>query len=521
MGSRESFDATPRKNNLNFSSLEASLEASPDASNDGLSPQERKGLREECARTAVALTALFDGEANGEEGLLARTHLGECLHCDDLLESWQQQNQMLRSLSAPVPPGLLTRVLTAIRLLSALPQMRARLEAKTTRFEPQSGPISDARLLPEVVFVSGANPFAPRRTTQGFAPKIEAPRELPPLDPMSPLPPANLRDEILRRTTGVASGQIISATQHLVSATDFEAPITAHSRRRSHRSLRFSVTIVPALAAWLIFLSGPSGLWSPLLESRAPQSQVATPLKHVSLAPRKSPNLVAETAANAGEPIEQAIKRAAPAKQSIAIEKPVVAMPENSEADLVENTAPAPLALAPLASAPQITLSAPQIESQSAPQKLPALAAPPVATVTVSTTKAPAVQAPAAIIAMLPKSKPSMETTAKSASIARYRPATTTAEMELRTRRASWNASSSVLPVARPLSRALGGNHVTAPQPNGIGDNADNDVDAETLEHVNRLNDARPEDVRNVLDDYRASLLAENADADSLAIPQG
>ena len=49
---------------------------------------------------------------------------------------------------------------------------------------------------------------------------------------------------------------------------------------RPHRKLRLSATIVPVLAAWLIFLSGPSGLWAPLLESSAPQPE-APPVKRL------------------------------------------------------------------------------------------------------------------------------------------------------------------------------------------------------------------------------------------------
>ena len=117
MASREYSDETPRKDKLN-----QGLES--------LSSQELDSLRDECARTALALTALFDGEANVEEALLARTHRDECAQCDFLWQSWNHQNHSLRHISAPVPPALLTRILTAIRLLSAMPQMRARLEAQ-------------------------------------------------------------------------------------------------------------------------------------------------------------------------------------------------------------------------------------------------------------------------------------------------------------------------------------------------------------------------------------------------------
>ncbi len=95
MASREYSDETPRKDNLN-----EGLES--------LSLHELNGLRDECARTALALTALFDGEANVEEALLARTHRDECAQCDFLWQSWHHQNQSLRYLSAPVPPALLT-----------------------------------------------------------------------------------------------------------------------------------------------------------------------------------------------------------------------------------------------------------------------------------------------------------------------------------------------------------------------------------------------------------------------------
>ncbi len=507
MASRESFDETPRKNSLDDSFF------------DSLSPQERDGLRDECARLALALTALFDDEANVEESLLARTHLDECAQCDGVWQVWNQQNQMLRHLSAPaVPPGLLLRILTAIRLLSLLPQMRARVEAKISHFEPPCGSVSDARLLPEVIFADGANPFAPRRHAPRLSPKIEAPRELPPLDPMAPLPPANLRDDILRRTIGEKSAEVGIPEKINVplvacgkSDIDFEpqgrAQDSTQRSIRARRTLRFSSTVVPALAAWLIFLSGPSALWAPLLEPGAPsRSEPKAALRNerriVPIAPKaaiKSAALVDDNRHSnsvitdgmgdgmSGESKTNSQRAIAPEKQAI-IEEPVVLMVRNNKANpalpLAASIAPVSL-LQPTRVAPPQTLH-PQAMSVT-PPSVPS-------------------------IVMLPKVMPEV----------RRRPATTTADMELRMRHASWSAPTSDGPVLRSSSVPLPGNYVTAPQPVNVGDNAENDTDTETetetLEHVNRLNDARPEDVRNVLDDFRASLLADSADDDS-AVP--
>jgi hypothetical protein len=162
MASWKYFDEMPRK-------------GTNDGFTDGLSSQERDGLLDECARTALALTALFDGEANIEEALLARTHLAECAQCDVLWQSWNGQKQWMSGFSTPVPPGLLTRVLTAIRLMSVLPQTGFRREAHTSHFEPRVGAQHDASLLSEIILISGANPFAPRTSTQRRAPIIEAP----------------------------------------------------------------------------------------------------------------------------------------------------------------------------------------------------------------------------------------------------------------------------------------------------------------------------------------------------------
>ncbi len=379
--------------------------------------------------------------------------------------------------------------------------MRARLEAQATRFEPQSGTVSDARLLSEVVFAAGANPFAPRRSAQRFAPKIEAPRELPPLDPMAPLPPVHLRDEILRRTVGVRGDTTpISLRREMDNVTLAFEP---QRRIRPRRAVRRSATIVPVLAAWLIFLSGPSGLWAPLLDSSAPQPE-APPIKRLVakaqvihaitrvIKPTAQPDEPIAAAKGADENDRANQERTAqPEKQTIIIEKPILVTAQSEE---LNSATPVEPTVAPT--------STPQPAAQSA------LAATPKPSL-VQQMKTMAIKTSASTIALLPKVAPVR------------RPATTMADMEIRTRHSSWSAPLPAMPPARRAAwNAAADSRVAAPQPKSA-DNNDTEADAETLEHVNRLNDARPEDVRNILDGYRASLLAENPDDTLLPSPQG
>jgi hypothetical protein len=99
-----------------------------------------------------------------------------------------------------------------------------------------------------------------------------------------------------------------------------------------------------------------------------------------------------------------------------------------------------------------------------------------------------------------------------------HRADVTEAEFETHTRRASWNKPVSLVPAARRVNWAVANTPVAAPQTDG--DNIE--ADTVTLEHINRLNDERPDDVRSVLDEYRASLLASNGEDDApLSEPQG
>ena len=566
--SRESFDDTPQNNSMDNAENEALCEAfhtpsGEDVTTDNPDCPQHQGIQEdvrrECAQIALALTAFFDGEAGDVEALVARTHLEECARCIGLQSSWTQQRQMLRDITVPVPPGLLIRLLTAIRLLSAFPQLGARLGTEATRLEPKSAARRDMQLLSESLLVSGANPFAPRRQPSRRAPKIEAPRELPPLDPLTPLPPANLRDEILRRTVGSADaakkGRTHSKANALSETCSFpitapviegineqaEAQIMALEpqvirkpgalQAKLQSKLRFanySTALVPALAAWLMLLSGQGGLWAPNT-TEAPSSenvpalttssgkwnkvaakqdiakqdvatQSAATLDAEQVLEKDSPapgeqaaaTIVAKnhpagttgvsTAADAALHIEQAPKNALAQKQSGAVEVNQLSMMEN-----LKESASATVAQAPMA-----TVKALQV---------------PVSRVVAPTTMQPSgkLSIRRALITAPSLSKSHSEAAVSLPKVTAVAHNGEAAEDEsgLRTRRASWSAPVSSLPATRRVNWAVADTPVAA-QPDGENIEAD----AETLEHINRLNDDRPEDVRHVLDEYRASLLA-------------
>jgi hypothetical protein len=419
---------------------------------------EALGQRDECVRAALALTALFDGEANAADAKLAREHLEACARCATLWQSWSRYRFLLRRLPVPAaPPALLTRILLAVRLMGvARPGVVAPLSLPHEA-EPRGVEAHDARLLSEVVWLSGANPFAPRRGTRKSAARIESPRELPPLDPLAPQPPAGLRDEILRRTIGAQAVEIVETP-----------PVGALKARRAWN---FSTVLMPALAAWLIFLSNGWQVFAPV--PRAAQSESRTP--RVSQSPTKRP-----------------AKIAAP-RLARALTPRVMPSVVEAEAMPRESAAPdeAVLQILPVVEA----------ESEGAPR--PTATAPAAA------------PAPVAPVSVAPAPQPAPKPTVPVAlSVVRHRPAITAASVELRPRRAEWNAPQPAMPDTRGVAWAkIADDRVAAPPaPEVAAENANDGAAAEALEHVTRLSDDRPDDVRNVVDEFRTSLLAANAE---------
>lgn len=557
MASRESFEETPQ-NNTPPNAADAEHEASgkelyiklgEETTQNSLSPTQLQGIREECMRTALALTAFFDDEASEVEALLARTHLEECAHCVVLQNSWAGQSQMLRGLTAPLPPGLLTRLLTAIRLLSAFPQLGARLEMQASRFEPKSGARRDMHLLSESLLVSSANPFAPRRQSGRRAPKIEAPRELPPLDPLSPLPPANLRDEILRRTVGLdmikaGSSSMLLDSANLGEKSELDSEQAEQTlacepqskvREVTGRKTRFAkypTTLVPALAACMMLLSGQNSLWWPGGESIQAPREEASSLSITSSEASKaskpaSKPIAAKLNAVSSRKADHLADRDAIPREMVSDSPPVIETVLN-EIETV-NTA----VLEPQVGITQM----PPSEKQNTPalnafqsstglaftQKAMSLGATPEGKSQTGKSQATKPQTMPHVVlkpvtAALPKEQPATSSSLPKVTAVAHRADVTADELETRTRRASWSAPVSSMPSARRVNWAVANTPLTAPQTDG--DNIE--TDAETLEHINRLNDDRPEGVRSVLDEYRASLLAATGEDESApADPQG
>jgi len=75
-----------------------------------------------CGSAALALTALFDGEASDAQARQARLHLVVCPQCAQMWRAWQSARSLLQT-PVTVPPGLRLRILFACRL-AALKNMR-------------------------------------------------------------------------------------------------------------------------------------------------------------------------------------------------------------------------------------------------------------------------------------------------------------------------------------------------------------------------------------------------------------
>jgi hypothetical protein len=82
-----------------------------------------------------------------------------------------------------------------------------------------------------------------------------------------------------------------------------------------------------------------------------------------------------------------------------------------------------------------------------------------------------------------------------------------------RTRRPEWNAPASSVSDERAAEWKGAARHAMTPATGAEAREEDVAPDAaEILDHVAQLSDSRPDDVRNVLDDFRASLLVSSGE---------
>jgi hypothetical protein len=176
-----------------------------------------------CDRYALLLTSLFDGEASAAEEIAARAHITECMRCAAMWRFWSQTRGVWRATpTARVPSGLLLRILMACRL-AALRRTRTGAEAQTSHGQES----------------------VPREMHAPLAAAFEVP----------PVPP-HLRDAILQRTVGVAPA--IAPPMILPEAASPRKSSWLSSVKISRATRWASAVAVPAALVWMATVAGES-----------------------------------------------------------------------------------------------------------------------------------------------------------------------------------------------------------------------------------------------------------------------
>lgn len=137
---------------------------------------------------APILTAWFDGEAGESEINAVKEHLAACRPCAAAWQGWQHTRFLLRSTPLPLPPvGLLTRILQACRIASLRP---ARLPLTSRRARQiDNGTIPNSTIPASTAVETTAD--VSHLALGGY--KWD--------NAWTPLPPPDLQNAILRRTT--------------------------------------------------------------------------------------------------------------------------------------------------------------------------------------------------------------------------------------------------------------------------------------------------------------------------------
>lgn len=425
-------------------------------------------MQDECARAALALTALFDAEASETETRLAESHLESCARCAWLLQSWTQSRYLLRRLPVPeVPPGLLMRVLLAMRLLSFSKRGAAGSALPATNFEPQTIEARDARLLAETILLSGANPFAPRRPRKTKL--CMEPRDLPPLDASLPQPPAELHALILNRTVGSTPSLAVMPVEELeITRKVLHKPFWLMPKS-------VSASLLPVAAAWLLLLARVPQ-WAETVNPTTAQAGVSALTSPERPATRVTPQPVSHGA------VREIKRELASSASEIGAPEPLAALNATHFVSASQRRDNAP---AMATSQSEETSTALPLSGLQPPKSEPI----PVASSPVK---------PQPQIAKAPHFTPAVSVTPiawGSRSAVWNAPDVPTAE----TRAAQWHGAARHAMPPTALSEERDG-----------ADSASDDAPdaAEILDHVARLTDSRPDDVRDVMDDFRSSLMA-------------
>lgn len=449
----------------------------------------------DCIHYAPLLTAFFDGEATAEEVRRARRHLAACDGCTELWQGWTQTRFLMQQAPVPaVPPGLLARILFVCRL-SALPVRKKPVQAARD-FDPlwlETAPSPDS--------FAASRRFSALDALAAWAAQDDvedvASTVVPPL-------PAHLKDDILRLTVGqvpvpgaslhTSQGHTSQESLRMAEAAPSHGPAFLTSNLTSKPSRTWPLTpfirctaalSVPALAIWLMVLA-------PL---QAPDTNPAISVQSgrlMTAARVVGEQKLASSVAASGNRPAAGMARAMQtfAAKNLAIAKAPIQIAANPPAEAPLSQVAAPQAVAPLeavaGAAQKLAPAAPTVDSSSVVMAsyTPSMPVSPKAAPLRDKDVKPRARSLVSLV------KPRL---AALVSIVVPRIAT---------------VSSSASPMSSP---AVSIPEVRLTQPTIAASLGQADVD-EMLDEVRSLGDNRPEDVRGVIDDYRAALIDDGSD---------
>ncbi len=220
---------------------------------------------DDCRSLAPYVMTLFDGEANETEARRARAHLLICQSCANRWLDWNRSRDLLRSAPVPAPPPqLLWRVLMACRLVGA-----PRRAASSLR---DTAPLRDTASLRAALRPANSDAATSRATA----------------NPAEIVAPANFSAQILARTTrarAITNPSVATPNQPKNPLLRAAFPL-----RLAFSPLKMSALALPALAAWMMVLQ--RDVWPPAPIS-APNSDSA----RAFAAPRRAANASAAVSA--------------------------------------------------------------------------------------------------------------------------------------------------------------------------------------------------------------------------------
>jgi anti-sigma factor RsiW len=245
--------------------------ANEHSQHDNQTGNARAGQSRDCTALESLLTAFFDGECSVSESAYVRAHLDGCAHCSRAFEQWQSTRALFQIQPVPVPP---TSLLARVRLA----YQRAP-EISETQIEAE---IRDQLLLEETL--------------------LEAARGLEP-EPFTPAlrayfaeaePPATLKADILKNTVGapvIVHEPVVAKTAFGSSLISERASIIESLQRLLNpASLRWAGALaVPTMAAWLILASSSTQIPTQMaVESLPAQMPAPASSPRTSKAPKLS-----------------------------------------------------------------------------------------------------------------------------------------------------------------------------------------------------------------------------------------